>query len=42
MTKDVPPYAIVGGNPARVIRYRFRNEQIESLLENDAFLEKIK
>ena len=23
MTKDVPPYAIVGGNPAKVIRYRF-------------------
>ncbi len=22
VTKDVPPYAIVGGNPARVIRYR--------------------
>lgn len=23
VTKDVPPYAIVGGNPARIIRYRF-------------------
>ena len=23
VTKDVPPYAIVGGNPAKVIRYRF-------------------
>jgi virginiamycin A acetyltransferase len=23
VTKDVPPYAIVGGNPATVIRYRF-------------------
>ena len=22
VTKDVPPYAIVGGNPARIIRYR--------------------
>ncbi|MBQ6706115.1 MAG: CatB-related O-acetyltransferase [Clostridia bacterium] len=22
VTKDVPPYAIVGGNPARVIKYR--------------------
>lgn len=23
VTKDVPPYAIVGGNPAKVIKYRF-------------------
>lgn len=33
VTKDVPPYAIVGGNPARVIRYRFSEEQIAALLE---------
>jgi len=32
-TKDVPPYAIVGGNPATLIRYRFSEEQIEALLE---------
>ncbi|SFR70634.1 CatB-related O-acetyltransferase [[Clostridium] aminophilum] len=31
VTKDVPPYAIVGGNPARVIRYRFENEVIDGL-----------
>jgi chloramphenicol O-acetyltransferase type B len=30
---DVPAYAIVGGNPARVIRYRFSPEQIAALLE---------
>jgi hypothetical protein len=30
---DVPPFAIVGGNPAKVIRYRFSPEQIEALLE---------
>jgi acetyltransferase-like isoleucine patch superfamily enzyme len=30
---DVPPFAIVGGNPAKVIRYRFTPEQIEALLE---------
>lgn len=29
---DVPPYAIVGGVPAKVIRYRFRREIIEFLL----------
>jgi virginiamycin A acetyltransferase len=29
--KDVPPYAIVGGNPAKVIKYRFTEEQIEEL-----------
>jgi chloramphenicol O-acetyltransferase type B len=32
VTKDVPPFAIVGGNPARVIRYRFTPEQCEALL----------
>ncbi len=26
VTKDVPPYAIVGGNPAKVIRYRFEDK----------------
>ncbi|KAA1396090.1 CatB-related O-acetyltransferase [Aeromicrobium ginsengisoli] len=33
VTRDVPPYAIVGGNPAKLIRYRFTPEQIEALLE---------
>ena len=32
-TKDVPAYAVVGGNPAKLIRYRFTEEQIEALLE---------
>ncbi len=31
--KNVPPYAIVGGNPAKIIRYRFSPEQIARLLE---------
>lgn len=30
--KDVPPYAVVVGNPGRVVRYRFAPETIESLL----------
>lgn len=33
VTKDVPPYAVVAGNPARVIKYRFDEDTIESLLE---------
>lgn len=33
VTKDVPSYAIVGGNPAKIIKYRFNQEQIEKLLE---------
>lgn len=32
VTKDVSPYSIVGGNPARVIRMRFDEETIKSLL----------
>ncbi|HDR1486969.1 TPA: CatB-related O-acetyltransferase, partial [Pasteurella multocida] len=32
VTKNVPPYAIVAGNPARVIRKRFSPEKIEQLL----------
>jgi hypothetical protein len=33
VTKDVPPYAIVGGHPARIIRYRFTETQISDLLQ---------
>jgi virginiamycin A acetyltransferase len=32
MTSDVPPDAIVGGNPAKVIRRRFPDEVIAELL----------
>ncbi|MEG6586291.1 Vat family streptogramin A O-acetyltransferase [Dendrosporobacter sp. 1207_IL3150] len=33
VTKDVEPYTIVGGNPARLIKMRFNNEMIELLLK---------
>ena len=32
VVKDVPPYAIVGGVPAKIIRYRFDEKTIEKLL----------
>lgn len=35
VTKDVPPYAIVGGVPAKIIRYRFANEVISELMKVD-------
>ncbi len=33
VVKDVPPYAVVGGVPAKVIKYRFDEETIKRLLE---------
>jgi len=33
VVKDVPPYAVVGGNPARVIKSRFAPELQDALLE---------
>lgn len=33
VTKDVPPYSVAGGNPARFIKKRFSDELIEILLE---------
>ncbi|MBR4307978.1 MAG: CatB-related O-acetyltransferase [Oscillospiraceae bacterium] len=34
VTKDIPPYAIAVGSPAKVIRYRFEESVIEKLLES--------
>lgn len=33
VTKNVPPYTIVGGNPAKIIKKRFSDEDISKLLE---------
>ncbi len=34
ITKDVEPYAIVGGNPAKLIRKRFSDDRIKELLDS--------
>ena len=33
VTKPVPPYAIVAGNPARIVKYRFDTDTINARLE---------
>jgi acetyltransferase-like isoleucine patch superfamily enzyme len=33
VTKDVPPYAIVAGNPAQIVKFRFQPDIIEKLLK---------
>lgn len=35
VTKDVPPYAIVGGSPAKLIKMRFDEETIREMLESE-------
>ena len=37
VTKDVEPYSIVAGNPAKLIRYRFDNNIINKLLEANIY-----
>ena len=38
VTKDVPPYAIVAGNPAKIIRYRFDEDTVSALLRSQWWL----
>lgn len=38
VTKDVPPYAVVAGVPAKIIRYRFDEKTINILLESKWWL----
>lgn len=35
VNKDVPPFAIVAGVPARIIKYRFEQEKIEQILASE-------
>ena len=35
VTKDIPPYAIVAGNPGKIIKYRFSDDIIKVLLKLD-------
>ncbi|WP_066161428.1 CatB-related O-acetyltransferase [Aliarcobacter skirrowii] len=37
VTKDVEPYSIVVGNPAKVIKYRFNTETIQEILNADIY-----
>ena len=32
VTKDVPPYGVVAGNPSNLMRYRFSEDMINDLL----------
>jgi len=45
VNKDIPPYAVVVGNPARIVRFRFSKEKIEELLASkwwDKSIEELK
>lgn len=34
VTKDIPPYAVVAGNPAKIIKYRFSEQKISQLISS--------
>lgn len=35
VTKDVPPYAIVGGVPAKILKYRFEGDVVKEMMKID-------
>lgn len=37
VNKDVPPYAIVVGSPAHILKYRFDEKQIDALLQSNYY-----
>ncbi len=37
VTKDVPPYSIIIGNPGKVVRYRFSDDIIDNLVSEDIY-----
>lgn len=41
VTKDIPAYAIVGGNPAQVIKYRFTENVIKKIKDINVYDKKI-
>ena len=34
LVKDVPPFAVVGGNPAKIIKYRFSQKTIDQIIQS--------
>lgn len=38
VTKNVPPYAIVGGSPAKLIRMRFPEKEVERIMQSEWYL----
>lgn len=37
VTKDIPPFAVVVGSPARIIKYRFDDKNIKKIIESKWF-----
>ena len=35
VNKDIPPYSIAVGSPARIIKYRFKDKEIQAIEESE-------